>query len=274
MKTDDKTQSFLITFSFFFYLTVFIEIIYYLFAVYVFRSNNSFGGPKIENMIYVGLFIITVFLVSYFCIQKINEYSVTSKEYSNFSFEKKYKFIKKEPEFLKKQVEDDQDLSNSYTRYYDYRNCITANINSISYSMNERYVSHGKNGHYEFICLIKHNKSNVPNFYLRKKYYLSDLILSLVTKTKSIVFPEDSNFSQRFFLKESISSNPLGNLEENVRHYFSPKVRDIFIRYGVYEAFYYSCESNELKIKVPRILKESEKEKIFLLAKALFEESE
>lgn len=248
---------------------VFSAIFYYIDTCIIHSRNfleNDFGGIFFLAII----FTVPLTVIYYIALNFIPLYF---KENSDFSFANKYGFTQTDSEPLKRYEEEDPDLNISLCSYSNYENCITLQKDGIIYYMNERFVSAGKGGNYESICLIKHNKCDFPSFYMRQKDPVADTFSKYLFKSESIVFPEDSAFSRKFILKIRPSLILLYS-EKDLRNYFDMKVRETFVKYGVYDALYYSCDSYELKIKVPRRLKESEKEKIFLLANALFIESD
>lgn len=255
--------------SFFYCVSVFFITLYYYIDNCVIRSRSYLGIDFSGILVMAFVFAIPLTGIYYVSLAIPPSF----KENSIFSFAKRYGFTQADPESLKQYEEKDPDLSLILCGYSSYENCITLQKDGITYYMNERYVSVGKGGNYETICLIKHNKCDFPSFYMRQRDPIADTISKYLLRRESIDFPEDSAFSKKYILKERPSLLFLCS-KKDVKNYFNEEIREAFIKNYVYDAIFYSCDTYEFKIKVPRRLKETEKEKIFNLANTLFLEND
>lgn len=274
MMIGDKSKIKLINFGFYCFITFIIEIILFLFDSFPINSEKNDISLIICVMIMFAIFIgFFIFIINHILRNLYLRCSLHFNENSDFSFSNIYNFNKypdrQFPQILINQEDDDPDLSIlAYKAYSNYNNYISATINGVSYIMNERTLHTGKGGRVcEFICIAKHRKNSIPDFYIRQKYLLADSILSFFS-SDYIRFPEDSEFSHKYVLteKQHIQGN---SKKEEIKNFFTAEIREIFKKNHVVDAAFCNCDTHEFKIKVQRHLKESEKEKLFIICDTL-----
>lgn len=134
--------------------------------------------------------------------------------------------------------------------------------------MNELCIQERVVGFANLFVLLNIGKTIFLTFTSGKNYLLADSILSFFS-SDYIRFPEDSEFSHRYVLteKQHIQGN---SKKEEIKNFFTAEIREIFKKNHVVDAAFCNCDTHEFKIKVQRHLKESEKEKLFIICDTLF----